>query len=64
MKDVHLCLGTNCAIDDGFEAFNCADVIEWADPEDPLSLGPDMPGCEVDSCENGMFPPCEEIPEY
>jgi len=58
IKDLHLCLGTGCARDESFEELNCADQIEYADPEDPLSLGPDQPGCETDGCENGLYPPC------
>lgn len=43
---------------------NCADVIEWADPEEPTSLGPDMPGCQAEGCENGMYPPCDVETPY
>jgi len=44
---------------------NCADPIETADPEDPLSLGPDQPGCELDEyCETGLYPPCEPVEEW
>jgi hypothetical protein len=61
MKDWHLCLGSGCARDDNFEEFNCADPIETADPEDELSLGPGLPGCELpEYCDDGLYPPCEE----
>jgi hypothetical protein len=63
IKDLHLCLGAGCAREDNFEEFNCAAEIEYADPSDPLSLGPDMPGCEAEGCENGMYPPCVPLVE-
>lgn len=60
MKEWHLCLGSNCAIDGGFEDLNCAEPIETADPEDPFSLGVGMPGCGLlSSCSNGLPEPCE-----
>jgi len=40
IKDLHLCLGAGCAREDNFEELNCAEMIEYADPSDPLSLGP------------------------
>lgn len=61
MKDWHVCYGETCARDDDFEDFNCADPIETADPDDELSLGPGLPGCELpDLCDTGMYPPCDE----
>jgi len=67
MKDWHLCIGETCARDDLFEEYNCAEDIETADPEDPLSLGEGEPGCDLgDYCDNGLYPPCyDEVPvEY
>jgi hypothetical protein len=65
LKDVHVCYGKKCAVDDGFEKFNCAVPIEKADAEDPLSLGPGTPGCKKKYCKNGLYPPCEpEKPSY
>jgi hypothetical protein len=60
MKDWHLCLGPTCARSDDYEKLNCAHPIITADPKDPLSLGPGLPGCEIkDKCKDGMYPPCE-----
>jgi hypothetical protein len=65
MKDWHLCLGSNCAREDGFEDLNCADPIETADPNDELSLGPGLPGCELPTyCDAGFYPPCEDVVEW
>jgi len=65
MKQTTLCIGTGCYVDDGFETLNCAEPIATADSEDPLSLGPDQPGCEMgEYCENGLPLPCSEEPEY
>jgi len=47
MKDWHLCIGDDCARDEDFEEYNCAEPIETADSEDPLSLGAGNPGCEI-----------------
>jgi hypothetical protein len=61
LKDWHLCLGSNCAREDDFEDLNCADPIEVANPLDELSLGPGLPGCELDEyCDDGFYPPCCE----
>lgn len=64
MKDWHLCLGSGCARDSNFEEFNCADHIDVADPLDELSLGPGLPGCELDEyCEEtGFYGKCKEEP--
>jgi len=65
MKDWHVCFGDECARDSSFEEYNCAEPIETADPEDPLSLGPDEPGCGLgdDVCDNGLYAPCtDEVP--
>jgi len=68
MKDWHLCLGDKCSRDSDFEDYNCAEPIETADPEDPLSLGVGEPGCEIidEYCDNGLFPPCSDtvVVEY
>jgi hypothetical protein len=65
MKDWHLCLGSNCAREDGFEDLNCADPIETADPNDELSLGPGLPGCDLPTyCDDGFYPPCEDVVEW
>lgn len=67
MKDWHLCLGSGCYKEDDFEdePFNCAVPIEDADPEDELSLGPGLPGCELDPyCEDGLWrDPCVDLPK-
>jgi len=65
MKQTTLCIGTGCYIDGDFETLNCALPLSNADTEDPLSLGPDEPGCEMgEYCENGLPLPCEEVTEY
>jgi len=65
LKDWHLCLGSSCAKEDGFEDLNCADPIETADPNDELSLGPGLPGCELpEYCDDGFYPPCDVTPAW
>jgi len=62
LKDWHICFGTDCSRDAEFEEFNCAESIETADSEDPLSLGDGEPGCILDSyCDNGLFEPCTDV---
>lgn len=62
MKDWHLCLGQNCALDGDFEDINCADPIDTANPDDPESLGEGLPGCDIkDVCDDGSFPPCDDV---
>lgn len=68
MKDWHLCLGSGCFIDDDFEELNCAVPIEDVDADvfDEASLGPGLPGCELDPyCPDGLYMDeydCEDVP--
>jgi len=65
MKDVHVCYGKKCAIDDDYEEKNCAVPIEKADVDDPLSLGPGLPGCKIKYCPDGMIrDPCKPEEKY
>jgi hypothetical protein len=66
MKQTYLCIGSPCFQEDNFEEINCAEPLTTADSEDPLSLGPDQPGCEgVEYCEEtGLALPCSEVSEY
>jgi hypothetical protein len=64
MKQTTLCLGTGCFVEEDYDNINCAVPFVTADYEDPLSLGPDQPGCEgEDMCENGLPLPCYTPPE-
>jgi len=50
-------------LEEGFEAVNCALPYATADPEDPLALGNNEPGCDgCDDCGNGLAAPCDVPP--
>jgi len=64
MKQTTLCLGTGCFVESNYDTINCAVPFVTADYEDPLSLGPDQPGCiGWEICETGLHPPCVIPPE-